>query len=144
MSKEQLLSRLEELKKQRRPFTERMETLDCFIKQREEKYSEKIKEEIELEELDNKIKVAEEKLNSYKCFDKERKPYKKELRELKRQRKPLARAAKNERELADVLNKLEINVLKKRKLDTLEECKEIDDEIKQIKDQLMENNDETN
>ena len=138
MSKEQLLLRLEELKKQRKPFTERMETLDCFIKQREEKASEKIKEEIELEELDTKIKTTQEKLDSYKRFDKERKPYKKELRELKRQRRPLARAAKNERELADILNRLEINVLKKRKLDTLEECKEIDDEIKQIKEQLTE------
>ena len=138
MSKEQLISRLEELKKQRKPFTERMETFDCFIKQREEKASEKIKEEIELEELDAKIKTTQEKLNSYKHFDKERKPYKKELRELKRQRRPLARAAKNERELADILNRLEINVLKKRKLDTLEECKEIDDEIKQIKEQLTE------
>lgn len=135
-----LCSDLEELKKQRQPYTDEIDEIDKEINSTKESGSAKLQEELDLEEINEKIASTKQKISEKGLFDfKGKKPLKDELNILNKSYKSIYKKAKDARKAVDDITTSKLSTLNVKKNKVLERCSDIDSKIKTINNELTKN-----
>lgn len=135
--REELIAEKEELSLKRKPYTERIKTVEDEILVIKDKYSAQTADEAKEKELVDEIETNKKEIKKFKLFDfKGKKPFKQKLKELKIELKNTHKAALVSRQKANEELEKEINKLKLKTDGILSECSDIDKRLEFIENEL--------